>query len=200
MLPPSRSRRATLLSGISVASIAVGATSAPQRAAAKRPEGVNRPELLPNTPGESTPLIDVARILSERQRRGIEKQIAEVERASGVRIRVLTQTYPNSPGLAIRQYWNVDTCLGRSSKTDDGTCKGDQQVLVYVHDTGGLGSAVVNFSVARGVESRKPFTFWRQLQNKYGNEFYIREHGDSDTVVDVVDALHDAFMPVPAER
>lgn len=149
-------------------------------ARAKRPEGVNRPELLPATDGASTPVIDVAKILSARQKREITEQIGDIERASKVRLRVLTQTYPMTPGLAIRDYWQVDP-----------------STLVYVHDTGGLGeNAVVNFNAGSEVESMKPFDYWRRVKNKYGNRFYIQEHGDSDTVVDVVNEFHDAFVPV----
>lgn len=187
----SRRAAASLLVGGGTASVAEVFKA--QRASAALPPPVNRPELLPNTPGESTTIVDVARILSESQRREMDRQIKEVEKKSNVKIRVLAQTYPNSPGKAIQKYWNVDTCKAEGVSANDPTCKGDPNVLVYVHDTGGLGSANVNFSVGADVEAKKPKTFWRQVQNKFGNRFYIRDHGDAETVVDVVSALHDAF-------
>lgn len=162
-------------------------------------QGVNRPELLPSTPGDSTPIIDAAKLLSPSQQRLIETQIKEIEQASGVKLKVLAQTYPNTPGLAIRKYWNVDSCRGRQDRPkgvagDDDTCKGDGMVVVYVHDTGGLGNAVVNFAVGKEAERKKPLTFWRQVQNKYGNKFYIQDNGDAQTVSDVVTALREAFL------
>lgn len=172
----------------------VASVSEAKHASAALPPPVNNPELLPNTPGDSTPIVDVARILSTSQLREMDKKIKEVESKSNVKIRVLAQTYPNSPGKAIQKYWNVDTCKAEGVSADDPTCKGDPNVLVYVHDTGGLGSANVNFSVGKDVEARKPRTFWRQIQNKFGNRFYIRDHGDAETMLDVVSALHDAFV------
>ncbi|CAK9053820.1 Thylakoid lumenal 15.0 kDa protein 2 [Durusdinium trenchii] len=132
--------------------------------------GVNRPELLPKTDGASTPVIDVARILTPSQERELAADIAEIEKTAQVRLRVLTQTFPNTPGLAIKDYW-----------------KPDARTVIYVHDTGGLGeTAVVNFNAGQEVELMKPLSYWRQVQNTYGNKYYIKEHGDSDTVVDVV--------------
>ncbi|CAK9062699.1 unnamed protein product [Durusdinium trenchii] len=125
-------------------------------AAARRPEGVNRPELLPKTDGASTPVIDVARlhgavvgeivdfaaewILTPSQERELAADIAEIEKTAQVRLRVLTQTFPNTPGLAIKDYW-----------------KPDARTVIYVHDTGGLGeTAVVNFNAGQEVELMRP--------------------------------------------
>ncbi|CAJ1398673.1 unnamed protein product [Effrenium voratum] len=155
---------------------ALGAWAAP--ACAKRPEGVNRPELLPKSDGASTPVIDVARILTSSQKRELAEDIAELERVAQIRLRVLTQTFPNTPGLAIRDYW-----------------KPDGRTVIYVHDTGGLGDSVVNFNAGTEVEMMKPLSYWRQVQNSYGNKFYIQEHGDSDTVLDVVRALKQGLLP-----
>ncbi|CAE8712841.1 unnamed protein product [Polarella glacialis] len=158
-------------------SLLVAEALTPAAWAKKRPEGQNRPELLPSTDGDSTPVIDCARILSARQLRELAVQIADIERNSKVRLRVLTQTFPNTPGMAIKDYWKVDS-----------------RTVIYVHDTGGLGeTAVVNFNAGLDAENLQPRSWWRQLQNKFGNRFYIAEHGDTETVTDVVSALHSAF-------
>jgi len=121
----------------------------------------------------------VAKILSARQLRELGEKIGDMERVAKVRLRVLTQTFPTTPGLAIKDYW-----------------KPDGRTIIYVHDTGGLGeTAVVNFNAGPEVERMQPLTYWRRVHNTYGNRYYIREHGDTDTVMDVVSELHDTFVP-----
>ena len=55
-----------------------------------RPEGVNRPDLLPK---EQTAVIDVANFLSNSQEKKIVGAISELEKATGYKLRVLCQRY-----------------------------------------------------------------------------------------------------------
>lgn len=71
-----------------------------------RMEGVNKPELLP--PGPVTPVIDVAGFLTEGEEARIKSRVEKLESDTGVRLRVLAQNYPETPGLAIKDYWKVD--------------------------------------------------------------------------------------------
>ncbi|MCO5586873.1 hypothetical protein L7F22_040818 [Adiantum nelumboides] len=70
-----------------------------------RPQGVNRPELLPKT---FTPVIDAAGFLSEGQEGRIAKEVTNLEEDTGFKLRVLAQNYPNTPGLAVKDFWKVD--------------------------------------------------------------------------------------------
>ncbi|MCO5584715.1 hypothetical protein L7F22_038647 [Adiantum nelumboides] len=70
-----------------------------------RPQGVNRPELLPKT---FTPVIDAAGFLSEGQEGRIAKEVSNLEEDTGFKLRVLAQNYPNTPGLAVKDFWKVD--------------------------------------------------------------------------------------------
>jgi|TARA_B100001142_G_scaffold132379_1_gene133967 hypothetical protein len=54
--------------------------------------------------------------------------VKNLERDTGMKLRVLAQAYPNTPGLAVKDYWSVD---------DD--------TVVFVADPG-LGN-ILNFSV-----------------------------------------------------
>merc|ERR1719217_685117 len=66
----------------------------PQPAAA-RPEGVNKPELLPSGPVQN--VIDVkVNFLTKGEQKRLYK------------LRILCQSYPETPGLAIKDYWKVD--------------------------------------------------------------------------------------------
>ena len=38
----------------------------------------------------------------------LKEQISNIEKDTGFRLRVLAQNYPNTPGLAVRDYWKVD--------------------------------------------------------------------------------------------
>ena len=42
------------------------------------------------------------------QEERIKSQIASLEQDTGYRLRLLAQNYPNTPGLAVKDYWKVD--------------------------------------------------------------------------------------------
>lgn len=71
-----------------------------------RLEGVNKPELLPS--GPVTPVIDVAGFLTDGEESRIKQRLENLEKDTGIKLRVLAQNYPQTPGLAIKDYWGVD--------------------------------------------------------------------------------------------
>jgi hypothetical protein len=98
---PSFSRRSLL----SLALLAPAAALIPRVASAARPEGVSRPDLLP---AEFTSVIDLESFLASGEERRLRERLADLESRTGFKIRVLTQRYPVTPGLAVKDYWGLD--------------------------------------------------------------------------------------------
>jgi hypothetical protein len=158
---PTLSRRAILEAGLVL--------GWPGMAVA-RPEGVNKPELLPK---EQTNVIDLQRFLTSGQVKAIDKQLAALETATGVKLRVLCQSYPNTPGLAIKDYWGLD----------------DRSIVMIV-DKGTKGTAnILNFNVADGIKLSLPNQFWTRLQSTFGNNFFVKENGEDIAITRAVDTI-----------
>jgi hypothetical protein len=104
---PSELDRRTVVSSI-LASAALLTASSP---ASARLEAVNRPDLLPTEKGLN--VIQVEKFLTTGQAKRMDTLLANLERDTGFRLRVLCQSYPNTPGLAIRDYWS----LGKEVRT-----------------------------------------------------------------------------------
>ena len=134
-----------------------------------RLEGVNNPQLLPE--GNPVPVLDVAGYLGKSDVARLTKTVESLERDTGLKLRVLAQAYPQTPGLAVKDYWNVD---------DD--------TVVFVADPG-LGN-ILNFSVGANVDLEIPPSFWTRLANKYGTKFYWSEKGEEASISAAVNAVN----------
>lgn len=146
--------------------------------ASARLSGVSRPELLP--PGDVTPIIDVAGFLTPSEEKRIKQQVEDLERDTGLKLRVLAQNYPETPGLAIKEYWRVD----------------DDTVVFVADPTFG---DILNFNVGAGVDLEVPRSFWSRLAGKYGNKFYWQEKGEAASILSAVNAI-DTCLREPQGR
>jgi hypothetical protein len=72
-----------------------------------RAEGVNKPELLPTGP-EKALVIDLENFLTSGQEKRIIKTLQKLEADTGFKLRVLCQRYPQTPGYAVKDYWDVN--------------------------------------------------------------------------------------------
>jgi hypothetical protein len=126
----------------------------------------DNPDLLPDHP---TPVIDLAKLLTDGQRNALEQELEEFEHTSGWKLRVLTQ-YDRTPGLAIKQFWGLD----------------ERSLLLVADERGGN---LLNFNVGDALFALMPRTFWVELQTRYGNQYYVREQGQDAAILDSLHAV-----------
>jgi uncharacterized membrane protein YgcG len=104
----------------------------------------NNPDLLPST---QTPIIDLAKALTDIEEEGLAKNLNAFEAETGWKLRVLTQ-YDRTPGLAVKSYWGLD----------------EKSVLLVADPRGGN---LLNFNVGDSLYPLLPRTFWVELQTRY---------------------------------
>jgi len=121
---------------------------------------VNNPELLPP---QETPVVDLANYLPTLQEESLIKEIENFENQTGWKLRVLTQ-YDKSPGRAVIKFWGLD----------------DQSILLVAD---GRGGNLLAFSIGDNVYDLLPRTFWIELQTRYGNQFFVRDNGEDQSII-----------------
>lgn len=184
--------RRTLVRSIMISSLIPAAAVNPQIAGA-RLEAVNRPDLLPSENGLN--VIQTEKFLTPGQARRMNAMLDNLEKDTGFRVKVLCQRYPNTPGLAIRDYWS----LGKEGQKDD------KYVVLVVDQFGGRGN-ILNFNVGDGVKFALPNVFWTRLSGKYGNTFFVKENGIDVAVENAIEAIvsclrsEDGFCTSPPDQ
>ena len=126
----------------------------------------DNPDLLPDHP---TPVIDLAKAFSDSERAALEERLERFEGDSGWKLRVLTQ-YERTPGLAVKHFWNLD-----------------ERSLLLVADP--RGGNLLNFNVGDALFALMPRTYWVELQTRFGNVYYVRDHGEDGAISDALAAV-----------
>ena len=126
----------------------------------------NNPNLLPET---QTPIIDLAKALTEIQEQTLAKDLEQFEAETGWKLRVLTQ-YDRTPGLAVKDYWGLD----------------EKSVLLVADQRGGN---LLNFNVGDDLYPLLPRTFWVELQTRFGNQFFIRDNGEDQSILESLESI-----------
>jgi hypothetical protein len=126
----------------------------------------DNPELLPDHP---TAVIDLAKAFTDTQRQALEQQLDAFETDTGWKLRVLTQ-YERTPGLAVKDFWNLD-----------------ERSLLLVADP--RGGNLLNFNVGDALFALMPRTYWVELQTRFGNLYYVRDHGEDGAISDALAAV-----------
>ena len=127
---------------------------------------LNNPELIPDI---NSPVLDLAKTLSPDQKVDLENSLRKFEKDSGWKIKYLSQ-FESNPGLAIKDYWELD-------KTS---------LLVVADPRGGN---LLNFNVGDAYFSFLPRLFWVELQTRFGNQYYVKDHGEDGSVIDAINAV-----------
>ncbi|WP_421659282.1 TPM domain-containing protein [Leptothermofonsia sp. ETS-13] len=126
----------------------------------------NNPDLLPKT---QTPVIDLAKALTSSQEEDLVKNLENFEKETGWKLRVLTQ-FERTPGAAVKDYWGLD----------------DHSVLLVADPRGGN---LLNFSVGNDLYPLLPRTFWIELQTRFGNQFFVRDHGEDQSILEALNSI-----------
>lgn len=126
----------------------------------------NNPELLPDY---QTPVVDLANYLPQLQQEALIKNVEEFEHKTGWKLRVLTQ-YDRTPGRAVIKYWGLD----------------DKSILLVAD---GRGGNLLAFSIGDDVYELMPRTFWIELQTRFGNLYFVRDHGKNNAIVDTIETV-----------
>lgn len=127
---------------------------------------VNNPELLPDY---VTPVVDLANYLPSLQEKFLVEELEEFEAETGWKMRVLTQ-YDQTPGRAVIKYWGLD----------------DKTILLVAD---GKGGNILAFSIGDDVYELMPRTFWIELQTRFGNMFYVQDHGENNAIVNAMNVV-----------
>ncbi|MBL1178486.1 MAG: TPM domain-containing protein [Pantanalinema sp. GBBB05] len=126
----------------------------------------NNPDLLPDV---QTPVIDLAKALTEEQEGTLAQNLENFEQETGWKLRVLTQ-FDRTPGSAVKEYWGLD----------------DHSVLLVADPRGGN---LLNFSVGDDLYPLMPRTFWIELQTRFGNQFFVRENGEDQAILHALNSI-----------
>lgn len=172
------SRRNVVLGGGTTSMmIASSVLLIPTLPAMARLESIDKPNLLPKEKGLN--IIQTEKFLTSGQVKRLEQLLSSLEHDTGYRVRILCQAYPNTPGLAIREYWQ----MGNIETQPD-----DKYIILIVDEFGGKGN-VLNFNVGDGTKLALPNIFWTRLQAKYGNTFFVRDYGIDMAITNAIETI-----------
>ncbi len=124
------------------------------------------PQLLPDHP---TNIIDIANNLTQIQEDKLDQEIGNFEQETGWKLRVLTQ-FDQTPGRAVKGFWGLD----------------DNTVMLVADARGGN---ILNFSVGQNLYPLLSRTFWVELQTRFGNQFFVRDNGEDQAIIQTIQTL-----------
>jgi hypothetical protein len=95
-----------------------------------------------------------------------------------IMIIIITYRYPNTPGAAIKDYWNID-----------------DKTIVIIFDKGdgfnrkNIPTNFINLNLGLEIEPILSNQFWQRLVNKYGNVKAVEKVGSDMTILNTIQAI-----------
>ncbi|MCA1995242.1 MAG: TPM domain-containing protein [Coleofasciculus sp. S288] len=129
-------------------------------------QAFDNPDLLPDI---ETPVIDLANFLPSLQEEAVVKDLQNFEAETGWKLRVLTQ-YDRTPGRAVKDFWGLN----------------EKSVLLIADSRGGN---LLGFNVGDALYPFLPRTFWVELQTRFGNLYFVREHGENQSIIESLETI-----------
>jgi TPM domain len=129
-------------------------------------QAFENPDLLPDHP---TNVIDLAKLLTAVQEDKLSQELNDFEQETGWKLRVLTQ-YDRTPGRAVKDFWGLD----------------ETSIMLVADQRGGN---ILNFSVGDAVYPLLSRTFWIELQTRFGNQFFVRDNGEDEAILQTIGTL-----------
>eukprot|EP00188_Purpureofilum_apyrenoidigerum_P003279 Plantae.Rhodophyta-Purpureofilum_apyrenoidigerum.ctg3383.p1 GENE.Plantae.Rhodophyta-Purpureofilum_apyrenoidigerum.ctg3383~~Plantae.Rhodophyta-Purpureofilum_apyrenoidigerum.ctg3383.p1 ORF type:complete len:280 (-),score=39.32 Plantae.Rhodophyta-Purpureofilum_apyrenoidigerum.ctg3383:216-1055(-) len=118
---------------------------------------------------ESPIVVDMGNSLTSGEETRLNKELANFEAETGYKLKVLVQK--RSGALANpKDIWPLD-----------------DNTAVIVVDT--LSGNMLDFRVGKNIKDKLTQSFWFELQNRYGNIFYVKDNGEDRAVLDAVDNI-----------
>ncbi|MEM9247049.1 MAG: TPM domain-containing protein [Cyanobacteria bacterium P01_F01_bin.153] len=124
-------------------------------------QAYDNPELLPEEP---IAVVDLANSIPDGQEKSLVERLESFEAETGWKLRVLTQ-FDRTPGRAVKDFWGLDN-----------------KSLLLIADA--RGGNLLNFNVGDAFYEFMPRTFWIELQTRYGNQFFVRDNGENQAIVE----------------
>ncbi|MGD1850507.1 MAG: TPM domain-containing protein [Cyanophyceae cyanobacterium] len=124
-------------------------------------QAYDNPELLPDEP---IAVVDLANSIPDGQEQSLVERLESFEAETGWKLRVLTQ-FDRTPGRAVKDFWGLD----------------NKRLLLIADARGGN---LLSFNVGDAFYELMPRTFWIELQTRYGNQFFVRDNGENQAIVE----------------
>ncbi|KAH7289406.1 hypothetical protein KP509_30G000100 [Ceratopteris richardii] len=143
------------------------------------PKNLNVSHMFPLSSSESLAseaFLDYAGVLSPSRAASLEKDLTDLEKETGWKIRVVTKSgrAASVSGKDLKELW-----------------KPDEKTVVIIEDISSPN--ILNFNAGKDVLAKLPRQFFLELQSRYGNKFFVEQEGEGEALVSTVGAIRECL-------